>query len=234
MKHPSERLSWQDVRNDIRGKILNSTYKPGDKLPRDEDIAQQLQCARTTVHRAMRFLADEGLIERRRKGGTMVKTNPIKRAILEIPITRIEIETLGWSYQHRLLEREILTASPSLLTPFPAQDNERLLHLKAVHLADNQPYILEDRWISLTTTPAIESVDFNKISANEWLVRHRPYSHCDMQIYATIPNIDEAKFMSVEKTVALLALERTTWIEQSPITHLKALHAPGYRLLSNN
>ena len=41
------RLSWTDVRDEIRTRILSRTYAPGDKLPRDEDIAAELGCART-------------------------------------------------------------------------------------------------------------------------------------------------------------------------------------------
>lgn len=62
------RLSWTDVRDEIRMRILNRTYAPGDKLPRDEDIALELGCARSTVHRAMQELSQVGLIERKRKG----------------------------------------------------------------------------------------------------------------------------------------------------------------------
>ena len=79
------RHSWKDVRNHIRGQILDTTYRPGDKLPRDEDIAKELDCARSTVHRAMRSLAEDGMIERRRKGGTTVNPDPVDADYLENP-----------------------------------------------------------------------------------------------------------------------------------------------------
>ena len=43
------RLSWTDVRDEIRARILSRTYAPGDKLPRDEDIAIELGCARIPI-----------------------------------------------------------------------------------------------------------------------------------------------------------------------------------------
>ena len=76
------------MRDKIQAKILDSTYGPGDKLPKDDDIAIELGCARTTVQRAMRDLSDSGLVERRRKGGTHVRADPVTRATLDIPITR--------------------------------------------------------------------------------------------------------------------------------------------------
>ena len=80
------------MRNEIRMRILNRTFAPGDKLPRDEDIAVELGCARATVHRAMQDLAQIGLVERKRKGGTYGGSDPVTRATFNIPITRREVQ----------------------------------------------------------------------------------------------------------------------------------------------
>lgn len=70
---------------------MSRRYKPGDKLPRDEDIAEELGCARSTVQRAMQDLNDAGIVERKRKSGTQVRPDPVTRATLDIPITRVEV-----------------------------------------------------------------------------------------------------------------------------------------------
>ena len=50
----------------------------------------------------------------------------------------------------------------------------------ALHLAGGRPYVLEDRWINVLAVPDIKGVDFNLISANEWLVANVRYSHGDI------------------------------------------------------
>lgn len=87
------RHSWKDVRARIHARILEGRYAPGDRLPRDEDFAAELGCARATVQRAMRDLSDSGIVERRRKGGTHLRADPVTRAVLDIPITRREVVT---------------------------------------------------------------------------------------------------------------------------------------------
>jgi GntR family transcriptional regulator, histidine utilization repressor len=47
-----------------------------------------LGCARATVNRALRDLAEAGLLERRRKGGTRVPLTPVRKATFEIAIIR--------------------------------------------------------------------------------------------------------------------------------------------------
>lgn len=227
------RQSWRDVRDYMRDQILKSEFRPGEKLPRDEDIARQLDCARSTVHRAMQSLADDGLIERRRKGGTIVNPNPITRTKLDIPISRLEIEQRGHAYRHHLIDTKQTKAKAPFSARLGVQDGHPLLRIRALHLADGHPYIFENRWVSLKTTSEILDVDFSQISANEWLVRNRPYSRCDVQIFAAETTAEEAVFMETKAQTASLVLERTTWIDNDLITHVRAVHAEGYRLCTS-
>ena len=224
------RLSWTDVRDTIRARILSRTYAPGDKLARDEDIAIELGCARITVHRAMQDLQQIGLVERKRKGGTHVRADPVTRATFDIPITRREVEQRGSKYGYQLISRTIQDAPPSVMARFGIQKTAPMLQVKALHLADNRPYIFEDRWIDTNSTPELLDVDFQIHSANEWLVRNKPYSRVDVRFYAMNAESESAEHLSTEVGTALLVIERTTWIGRDPITSVQAVGAPGYQL----
>lgn len=226
----ADRQSWKDIREEIRSRILNSTYKPGDKLPRDQDIATELECARSTVQRAMSSLADDGIIERKRKGGTIVKPDPVTRATLNIPITKVEIEARGLKYEHRLISSEVANAPPAILDHFRVASLAPAMRVRALHMAAGRPYVLEDRWICLETVPEFREIDLSRVSANEWLVRNRPYSRCEVQIHAAPVQQDDANLMEVPQGSAMLVLERTTWIGDEPITHVKATHTADYSI----
>lgn len=228
------RLSWTDVRDEIRARILNRTYAPGDKLPRDEDVAKELGCARTTVHRAMQDLSLAGLVERRRKGGTHVRTDPVTRATFDIPITRLEVEQRGAKYNYQLISRELEETPIAIMACFGIQQPVRMLHVKALHLADNRPYILEDRWVDATSTPEILNVDLTRESANEWLVRHKPYSRIEVRFSAMNAEGETAKHLATPVGSALFVIERTTWIGPAPITTVQAVAASGYQLSARN
>jgi len=227
---PETRLSWTDVRDEIRARILNRTYAPGDRLPRDEDIARELGCARTTVHRAMQDLALAGLVARRRKGGTHVLTDPVTRATFDIPITRREIEKRGAKYGYQLISRALEETPIAIMARFEMQRPVRMLHVKALHLADNRPYILEDRWVDTLSTPEILNVDLARESANEWLVRHKPYSRLEVTFSALNAEGEIAAHLATPAGSALFVIERTTWSDQAPITTVQTVAAPGYQL----
>lgn len=229
-----KRLSWTDVRDEIRARIQNRTYVAGDKLPRDEDIALELGCARTTVHRAMQDLSQIGLVERKRKGGTQVRTDPVTRATFDIPITRCEVEQRGSKYGYQLISRTLENSPLPVMARFGIQQPVKMLHIKALHLADTRPYIFEDRWVDTRSTPDILNFDLNLESANEWLVRNKPYSRVDVRFYAMNAEGESAEHLATNAGNALLVIERTTWIGQDPITSVQAVTAPGYQLSALN
>lgn len=226
------RLSWTDVRDRIQTRILDRTYAPGDKLPKDEEIAEDFGCARSTVQRAMQDLSQIGLVERKRKGGTTVRTDPVTRATVDIAITRREVEERGSKYDYQLIKCEMADAPKSVLARFGLKAQQQLLHVEALHLADNRPFILEDRWICTTTVPEILNVDLVEQSANEWLVRNKPFSRCAMSFFAAKASAAVSSQLDTKVGDALLVIERTTWIGNDPITTVQAVTMPGYQLFT--
>ena len=226
----SRQVTWKDVREKIHVAILDGVYSPGDKLPRDQDIAANLKCARTTVQRAMRDLADSGIVERRRKGGTRVRSDPVIRATLDIPDTRKEVEAKGANYGYQLVRKSRELTPRNVVAAFGLSQPERMLRVEALHMADNRPYTFEDRWISTNTVPEILDIDLASQSANEWLIHNRPYSHFDLRFYAEAADGPIAEILGTQVGTALLVIERTTWIGNSPITSLKATTCPDYQL----
>jgi GntR family histidine utilization transcriptional repressor len=178
----------------------------------------------------MRDLSDSGVVERRRKGGTHVRFDPVTRATLEIPIIRREVEQRGGVYGYQLIRRAMADTPRPIAAKFGLSAPARLLRIEALHLADQRPYIFEDRWVCVDTVPDILDVDLTRESANEWLVRNKPYSRCDLRFYAIRASDDIAETLGVEAGEALLVMERTTWIDAAPITSVRAVTTPGYQL----
>ena len=56
----------------LLGLLAEGTLKPGDKLPPERELAQQLNVGRTTVREALKLLTLSGLFEAKRGDGTYV------------------------------------------------------------------------------------------------------------------------------------------------------------------
>ncbi len=228
----SDANSWTTIRDELRRRIHERVWQPGDQIPHEADLAAEFGCARTTMNRALRDLAASGLVLRKRKAGTRVAVNPPQRATLTIPIIREEVEARGAAYRHSLLSSEILSTRTLLTGPVPVALGRRTLRISTLHFADDRPFIVEDRHIDLGTVPDAEHQRFDTVSANEWLVHNSPYSHGDIAFFALAADADLARHLDTEPGAALFAMERVTWTGDRPITHVRLTYMPGYLMRS--
>lgn len=213
---------------EVRRRIVERTWRPGERIPDEADLAAAFGAARSTVNKALQLVADEGLIDRRRRAGTIVTINPIGKATFAIPIVREEIERSGMAYGHRLVAQRRTPAPPALAARLDLAEAAPLIHLRMVHYGDARPVQLEDRWINPSAVPGVEAVDFRQTNANEWLVRNAPYSRADFAFSAANADAREARLLATEPGRALLVIERTTWNAAGAITTVRIACHPGH------
>ena len=95
----------QRILGDIEDRILSGEWQPGFRIPFEVDLAEQYNCSRMTVNKALTQLAKTGLIERRRKSGSYVTQPRAQSAVLEIRDIKLEVQSLGLAYDYRLLSK---------------------------------------------------------------------------------------------------------------------------------
>lgn len=224
------KATFRDVKADIMAKITSGEWAPGSHVANEMDLAETYGCARATVNRAMRELADEGVVERRRKAGTRVRMSPLRQARFSIPIVRTEIEEQNSEYRYALVSRAILDAPHWLRARLQLAQDCPVLHLTCMHYADGTPYQFEDRWISLAMLPQAEKADFTELGPNEWLVSTVPFSDAEIAFSATAATADLADYLGCSQGEALFTVERSTWLKGEAITFVRQTFRPGHRM----
>jgi GntR family transcriptional regulator len=68
-------LLYKKIENDIKEKIRNNLYKPGDKLPSEIDLMVYYQASKMTVRRSISNLEREGILYSIERVGNYVATN---------------------------------------------------------------------------------------------------------------------------------------------------------------
>ena len=74
-----KRNGWEHIRAEVQRRIRDRQWPHGAMIPTEEELAAEFGCARATVNRALRDLAQSGVLERRRKAGTRVVALPVRR-----------------------------------------------------------------------------------------------------------------------------------------------------------
>lgn len=220
--------SWQGIRSEVMRRINDRRWQPGDLIPGEVELAEEFGCARATVNRALRELADSGLLDRKRKAGTRVALNPVRKATVEIPVIRKDVESRGKVYSFDVLDRKELTPSAVLQQQYGLIRSTPLLGLWTLHRADGAPFAYEERWINLSVVPEIVEADLTTLSANEWLVRNTPLSRGEFAFSASNASIAESRILACPQDAALFVINRSTWVVDKPITAVRLVYAPGF------
>lgn len=224
------RTSYHDIKASVLTRIRENIWPPGSNLPGEIELAKEFGCARATVNRAMRELVDEGILERKRKAGTKVKSSPTRRAQFSIPIIREEITNTGAKYRYNLVERKVIAAPGWLRSRINIPKGDKVLHLRCMHYADNDPYQFEERWINLAAVPNALEYDFEDIGPNEWLVREVPFTEGKFVFSATNASTEIANYLNTSDGTAIFTVERTTWLEKLNVTYARLYFSRDYKM----
>tara|TARA_R110002096_G_scaffold22830_10_gene73151 strand:+ start:2322 stop:3014 length:693 start_codon:yes stop_codon:yes gene_type:complete len=223
-------ITWQLVQAEALRRIRQREWPPGSQIPHEAVLATELGCSRATVNRALRELAKVGMLERKRKAGTRVPLNPVRKATFEIPIIRQDIENRGQRHGYRLLHRISAIPPTDLLLRLELPPATEMLHVLALHLADDQPFCLEDRWINTAAVPPMDTADFTKLSANEWLIQNAGFTNGNIGFGATAAGPEAASHLNCAPGSALFVNTRVTFAGDAAITSVRLTYAPGYQM----
>ena len=221
---------FRSIKVDLRARIEGGEWGQGGLMPTETDLAATYGSARATVNRALRELAEEGLIDRRRRAGTRVLVAPRREARFTIPVVRDEIEATGAAYRYALLSRAERGAPDWLRARMGLPPGARAVHLRCLHAAGSAPFQLEERWISLAALPGAAAADFAATGPTEWLVATVPYSEVEVSFMAFAADARVAKALNCSEGAALFAAERMTWWQGQAITHVRLTFRQGYRM----
>lgn len=228
----AEKFGFRDIKREVFRRIRSDEWGPGTLLPGEVELATMFGCARATVNRAMQELSDDGIIERRRKGGSRVKLAPSRQVTFEIPLVRNEVEGRGAEYRYELISSKCEAAPKWLQARLNVAANTPVRHVECMHYADRTPFQFEDRWINLSAVPRAETAEFTIVSPNEWLVSEVPYTNAEVRFSATRADRKISDFLKTVMGEPIFQSERTTWLSDTPVTNVKLYFAPSYQMIA--
>lgn len=227
----SARTSYRDIKQHVLAHIRSGQWQPGALIAKEQELADTFGCARMTVHRALRELADEGVVERRRRAGTRVALQTARTASIEIPRVDREIEATGARYRYARIARRVAVPDAATAEHLGIDGRVKALCVECLHSANGVPFQLENRWINLAVVPQAADESFKLTPPNVWLLDRLPWSDVEHVLSATNASPHVARRLQVNPGDALMVVERRTWREREVITFVRMLH-PGkfYRL----
>ena len=219
---------YRQIKRSIAGTIHSGQKAPDDRLPSEHEFMQIFGTSRMTVNRALQMLADENLIVRHRRNGTVVAPAVVEHAVMELRDIADEIEESGAVYTYELLERREKPMDKSMAERLNGDAGDAALFLKCRHLSDGEPVLIEERHISLVAVPDAKSAAFAEIPPNRWLLGNVPWSRVEHTIRAINATKRQATLLKISAGDACLQVERSTWMTGQGLTFVQLTY-PGNR-----
>jgi GntR family histidine utilization transcriptional repressor len=219
------------LKRHIAAGIADGTWQRHDRIPSEGELTRSFGLSRMTVNRALRELAQEGLIVREQGRGSFVAPGKAEATMLAVRGIRHEIQSRGAVHQARVLRLLKTRADGVLAERFGLAVNAILFRSQLLHCADGVPLQLEDRWVNPALAPDYLHQDLADITPYEYLSAVAPLERAEHVIEAELPDMPTARLLGMPRTEPLLVMTRRTWSSGQVASFARLAHpASRYQL----
>lgn len=222
--------AYQRIKNDITDRIHEGLWRGGDAIPAEIALAEEFGVSRMTVNRALKELAEAGVLERRQGSGTFVAQQQFNHTFVEVRNIAEDIQRAGKCYQAKVVKQGFVDFSE---LPNTAQkrfkSHQPIYQVDILHLADNLPIQYERRWVDCAMLPDFAKQDFGCINTSSYLIEQVPLVRGNYIIKATTPPADIARLLHItpltdEHYCPALLLSRHTYSGDDVVTYVQMWH----------
>lgn len=222
---------YQQVEDYIVRRIQDGSWPPGHRLPSEHELVQRFGMSRMTVNRALRDLVQQGRIVRVAGVGSFVAEDKPQSTLLHIASIGREVRQRGHDYRFAMLATERVAAPPDIAAWLGLRAAESVFHSVCLHLENEVPVQLEDRYVNPHVVPDFLDRAFIADPPGDYLVQNVPFDEIEHVVDAVLPNEEQATHLEIAASEPCLLLTRRTWTRATPVTMVRCLHPSSrYRL----
>jgi len=223
---------YRRAKDFVQDKLRSGEWKPGDLIPSENRLVQELGISRMTVNRALRELTEEGHLVRVSGVGTFVAESKPQSNLLRITNIADEIIARGHSYSCSVLHLGREAASMPVAAALALPTGSSVFHLICVHSEEGVPVQFEDRYVNPELVPDFLLQAFGEqLQPARYLLQVIRPDEMEHIVEAGHPSSDESKHMQIDANEPCLILVRRTWSQSKIVTYVRLTHPSSrYRL----
>ena len=228
LKADDSRPKYQQIKDLVGQRIKDGRWRAGRRLPSESEWVEQLGVSRMTVNRALRELMQEGKVERVHGVGTFVAAPLAHASLIELRDIALEINDRGHRHDMRLIRLREEQAPRAIARELQLDAGAPVFRIIVLHLENDAPIQLEDRWVNPALAPDFTSKDFTQQTPTAYLLSLFAPDEMEHRVRAVLPDASTAKRLSLGRGEPCLQLTRRTWKNNAIVT-LAVMTYPGSR-----
>ena len=167
-------------------------------------------------------------MERVQGSGTYVAQQKYQSTLVAIRNIAEEIAARGHVHRGDLQRLERLKATESLAQQFRLPLHQTLFHSVVVHLENEKPIQVEDRYVNPQVAADYMQQDFSRLTPNAYLMRVAPLQGVEFAIEARVPGADVREMLQMPREEPCLVLHRRTY-SQGKVAAVATMWHPASR-----
>jgi GntR family transcriptional regulator len=226
--------AYLQLKQQLQQAIVAGALRPGQALPSERELSEQLGLSRMTIRHAFESLAAEELVEQRQGSGTYVRSRALEQTIDRLVGYTDEIQHLGREPGSRQLGVERrpagLVAGRALGTP----SSTEVLVIRRLRLVDQQPVAIQVAHLAPQLT-GLSLETLGQLGSLYATLKQQfgvaPF-RARQTISARLPTRQEMELLEITHENPVLALERTSFASDGqPFEYVQsAYRGDSYRL----
>lgn len=208
---------YVQLRDQLQKAISSGQIGPGEALPSERDLAELSNVSRITVRKAVRDLANEGLLIQRQGSGTSVAPTGgrVEQSLSRLTSFSEDMARRGQAVRSEWLERGLYDPTIEETLALGLKPHSKVTRIVRLRFADDKPMAIEKASLSPTHLPDPEAVGGS-------LYAHLDTRGCKpvraiQRIRAVNLKPEHARLLQVETGAAGLNIERTSYLANGQV-----------------
>jgi GntR family transcriptional regulator len=190
-------------------KIQNGEWKPGEKLPTEEELQQKLDLSRTTVRQALRELELEGIINRRAGRGTFVTQAKVQEGPSAFELEMSEFKETGLQLSWKVVQAGKVPAPDKIATWLQIPSGTDLFRLQRLRIAND---LVIGYGISYVIQAYVDKIDLSlaETGGTMYYLSRIDLPRCTAErVLEALPaDREDAKILEIERGTPVLVMSR--------------------------
>jgi GntR family transcriptional regulator len=127
--------------------IREGDFRPGARLPPEDELIMRYAVSRTTVRTAIQSLIGQGRVEIRRGKGTFVTEPVIVQELTALTGFLEDLPAFGREPATKLLDRRLVAASETVARQLAVQRGAMIARIQRLRLAEDVPLSFDETYV---------------------------------------------------------------------------------------
>ncbi|MFT9098595.1 GntR family transcriptional regulator [Liquorilactobacillus sp.] len=163
---------YKFIEDDIKKKIISGIYPKGSIIPKEMILVSQYNVSRPTIRQAIQNLVNEGLLEKKRHRGTMVRQNKISQEFTHvIESYDSEMQSKGLTAKTQVIVFRNENPTPEVAEKLGLDADSLVYKLVRLRFAGTEPVVLVTTFLPYELLNNFDKIDFTKHSLYDELAK---------------------------------------------------------------